>query len=271
MKKGLVLALFVCSLLFVVTPVCLAEGDSGEGRKEEVNVNQPDYSIRLFDRESFGVAVGLRSTYFQLTDPKRLIVGHLRLLDENQNLIPIKPMVQVNLSKYLALEFGYDQFKAMALNEPDYDKYWSDGDLEWATYVFALQFRWPHFHRSVVPYVLGGFTYNQVNFKSQNWYHYGFPDQTSYNEWVGQGNRMEDYTDYRRLIDAKNSLGVLLGFGVDYFVWKRLALNLDVRYHLTSSNLTYRLAGNWGVSDPELGTFNMNSWIIGLGLKYFFH
>jgi len=270
MKKVLIFSLVFFSNVLFLLSICLADENAGNQRQEEIN-NPPNPLSYFFNQENFNVAIGVRSTYFQLTESsRRHIVGHLNSLEEYQNLIPYKPMVQVNLSKYLALEFGYDQFKAIALNEPTYEKYWSDGNLEWATYMFALQFRWPHFHPSVVPYVLGGVTYNQVNFKAQNWWHYGFPDLASYNAWVGRGNRMEDYTDYRRLINAADCWGALLGFGVDYFVWKHLALNLDIRYHWTYSNLTYRIGGNWGVSDPELGTFNMNSWIIGLGLKYFF-
>ncbi len=270
MKKILIFPLVLFSNVLFLLSICLADENIGNQKQEEIN-NPTNPLSYLFNKKDLNVAIGVRSTYFQLTDSnRRHIVGHLNALEEDQNFIPYKPMVQVNLSKYLALEFGYDEFMARALNEPDYAKIWSDGNLEWGTYMFALQFRWPHFHRSLVPYVLGGVTYNQVSFKAQNWWHHGFPDLATYNAWVGQGNRTENYTDYRRLISADNSWGTLLGIGVDYFVWKNLALNLDVRYHWTYSNLTYRLAVNGGVSDPELGTFNMNSWIIGLGLKYFF-
>jgi outer membrane protein W len=269
MKRVLIFSSILFFYVLSLSSFCLADEKSGNRKKEEIN-NPQNPLIYLLDKENFNVAVGVRSTYFQLTESRRYLIGHLNVLEEDQNLIPYKPMIQVNLSKYLAFEFGYDQFKAMALNEPDYNKYWSDGDLEWAPYMFALQFRWPHFHHSVVPYVLGGVTYNKTSFKEHNWYHYGFPSSGQYEEWVGQGNRMENYTDYRRIIKADDSWGALLGIGVDYFIWKHLALNLDLRYHWTQSDLTFQLADSRGVFGEDHGTFNMNSWIIGLGLKYFF-
>ena len=262
-------SLIFLPLVLSLISICLADENTGNQRRETVynSLNPRDI---LFEIKDFNVGVGVRSTYFRLTDSRRVLVGHLKDLEEDQNLIPYKPMIQVNLSKYLALEFGYDQFKAIAQNEPDFNKYWSDGNLEWGTYMFSLQFRWPHFHRSVVPYVLGGFTYNKASFKENDWYHYGFPSPAQFNEWTGQGNRAEDYTDYRRIIKADDCWGTLLGIGVDYFVLKHLALNLDFRYHWTQSNLTFQLADHRGVFGEDHGTFNMDSWIIGLGLKYFF-
>lgn len=267
MRKVIAFSLVLLTQIFFFSSSCLAEEVSGELK---IETYYSDPIPILFDKEYLNAAIGLRSTYFQLTNARRHLVGHLNALEEEQNLIPLKPMIQIDLSKYFALEFSYDQFKAMALNEPDYDKYWSDGNLEWQTYMFGLQFKLPRLHPSVFPYILGGVTYNKASFKENNWYHYGFPSLAEYNNWVGQGNRMQDYTSYRRILKADDCWGVLLGFGVDYFIWRHLALNLDLRYHLTQSHLTFQLADSRGVYAEEHGTFNMDSWIIGLGLKYYF-
>ncbi|MBA4393065.1 MAG: hypothetical protein C0407_05885 [Desulfobacca sp.] len=269
MKKVMVFSLVFLSQILFLFSLCLAE-ELWEKPKIGETDNTSSNPRILFDKESLNAAIGLRSTYFGLTNSRRLLVGNLNALEEEQNLAPYKPMVQINLSKYLALEFGYDQFKAMALNQPDYDKKTSDGNLEWETYMYGLQFRLPLFHPAVIPYILGGVTYNKASFKENNWWRYGFPSQASYNDWVGQGNRMQDYTDYRRIIKAEDSWGAQLGLGVDYFLWKHLALNLDFRYHIVQSNLTFQLADSRGVFSEQHGTFNMSSWILGLGLKYFF-
>jgi hypothetical protein len=270
MKKVMLFFLVCLTQILFLFSVCLAE-DLLEKPKigETPNTSSNPFRV-LFDKRDLNAAIGLRSTYFRLTDSRRLLVGNLNALDEEQNLAPIKPVVQINLSKYLAFEFSYDQFKAMALNQPDYDKSTSDGNLEWETFMYSLQFRWPHFHPAVIPYILGGITYNRTSFKENTWYRYGFPSQASYNEWVGQGNKKEEYTDYRRMIKAEDSWGTTLGLGVDYFFRKHLALNLDFRYHWTESNLTFQLSDDRGVFNDIRGTFNMSSWILGLGLKYYF-
>jgi hypothetical protein len=270
MKKVIVFSVVLFIQILWVFSLCLAEGILEKPKIGETDDPSLNPLRILFDKENLNAAIGLRSTYFRLTDSRRTNVGSMNLLEEDQNLAPFKPMLQINLSKYLAFEFGYDQFKAMALNQPDYDKNWSDGNLEWETYMFGLQFRWPHFNQSVIPYVLGGVTYNKASFKANNWYRYGFPSLARYNEWVGQGNRIQDYTDYRRLITAQDSWGTQLGVGVDYYLWRHLALNLDLRYNWTQSDITFQLADSRGVFSDTRGTFNMNSWIIGLGLKYFF-
>jgi opacity protein-like surface antigen len=272
-KRYLFFYLMIYSSILIFPALSFGETTPKEFSRVEENKAETtpvDVSKVETRTREWGVALGLRSTYFHLTNPNHHIVGHLTRLEEDQNIIPYKPMLQVDFSKYLAFEFGYDQFKAIALNEPDYDKYWSDGNLEWGTYMLGVHFRWPHFHPSIVPYVLGGFTYNKVSFKENNWYHYGFSSLASYSEWVGQGNRMEDYTDYRRIIKAEDSWGVILGLGVDYFIWKNLALNFDLKYHWIQSNLTFNLADTGGIFREEKGSFNMDSWIFGLGIKYFF-
>jgi hypothetical protein len=110
-------------------------------------------------RESQGVkpswlAIGIRSNYFRLTDSRRKIVGNLIALDEDQNYIPLNPVVQVNLSKYIALELSMSQYKAMALNN-DYLRFASDGDLSWTSFMLGAQVRWPNFRIPLVPYFSG--------------------------------------------------------------------------------------------------------------------
>ena len=235
---------------------------------------------KVIEKRDWGVAIGLRSTYFSMTQNTGPIFGNITLLDEEQNYWPVKPLIQFNFSRYWALEFGYDQFKAHALNRgfgdvADHDPRWSDGTITWEPIMMSLQFRWPHFHKSVVPYVLGGVSYTKTNWDRNEWYYYGFPSLQEYASWTSQGNRAADYPNngYRRVFEVEDhTIGTLLGVGVDYFIWKNLALNLDWRYHWAKVNFKYTLAFDAGqdIIRQQEGTFVLDSWILGLGVKYFF-
>lgn len=218
------------------------------------------------------VAIGVHSNYFQLAQSRRTIVGNLIAEEEDQNYIPLNPLLQVNLSKHFALEFGFNSFKAVMLNN-DYIRSSSDGTLEWNSLMLGLQFRLPELHKSFVPYFLAGVSYNKNAIHINNWYYYGFPDPPTYTSWTGQGNKPEDYPNngYRRIHSVEDSYGVFLGLGVDYFLTKHWAVNLDWRYHWSQAKWTYRLLNNDGeIRAPESGSAILDSWILGLGVKWFF-
>jgi outer membrane protein W len=261
MKRYLIL--FIALWFSVMALPSLSQGGEelskgkGEGIQEETKM--------------LGLAIGLRSNYVLLDHSRRPIVGNLIALDEYQEYLPMSPWIQVNLTKYFALEFGLDQFKAQALNS-DYHYFASDGDIAWTSYMLGLQFRWPHFYKSFVPYIVGGVSYNKNTFLKHNWYYYGFPDPETYDNWIRQGNNPEDYPNngYRRIHSVEDSYGVFLGLGVDYFLTKHWAINIDYRYHWTQANWTYRLINYDGLLRNEPGTVVLDSWILGLGVKCFF-
>lgn len=223
------------------------------------------------EAETLGLAIGLRSNYFNLTQSRRTIVGNLVALDEDQNYLPMNLFIQYHVSKYFALEFGVNQFEDMTLNT-DYLRWASDGDIAWTSYMLGLQFRWPHFHKSFVPYIVGGGSYNKNTFLKHNWYYYGFPDPSTYDNWTSQGNKPEDWPNngYRRIHSVEDSYGVFLGLGVDYFLTKNWAINIDWRFHWSQANWTYRLLDYDGLLRNTPGTVVLDSWILGLGIKCFF-
>lgn len=218
-----------------------------------------------------GLAVGLRSIYYNLTQSRRTIVGNLAVLDEDQNYLPVNPYLQFHVSKYFAVEFAYYRFEDMTLNT-DLLRGSSDGDIASSSYMLGLQFRWPHFHKDFVPYLLGGVSYNKNTFLKHNWYYYGFPDPQTYDTWTSQGNKPEDWPNngYRRIHTVENSLGVALGLGLDYFLTKNWAINLDWRYHWTQANWTYQLINDDGELRKNYSTVILDSWILGLSIKVFF-
>jgi outer membrane protein W len=216
-----------------------------------------------------GVSLGVRGTYFRMTEARGNIYGNIIGFDENQNYAPYKPFLQLHLSKYWAVEFGYDKFKATSFNRGQGDPLLEgshDGDLEWSPFMLALQFRLPDLHKSLVPYLSWGISYNTVSFNSWNWYRYGFPDPSTYDSWVSQGNRPEDYTDYRRDFTTDNTLGTFIGLGLDYYLTSHWALNLDWRQHWAKTNFKHLL---WG-REAGSGTFTLDCWVLGLGVKYSF-
>jgi opacity protein-like surface antigen len=276
---------FFSSGILLVVFIIFMVPDSGRGETAPTQGNPQESTAlpeppKVEPRKNLGVALGLRYTFSQMTQNTGNIIGNVNLLEEEQNYSPLNPMIQVSLSKYLALELGYYQFKAKTLNRafdvyPEHDPRFSDGAVEWSPLMLALQFRWPHFHKSVVPYVLGGLSYTKTSWDRKDWYYYGFPYPWVYDEWIGQGKSPQDFPNagYRRIFAVDDhTIGTLLGVGVDYFIWKNLALNLDFRYHWATVNFSYTLAYDEGrdVVREVKGTFGLDSWILGLGLKYFF-
>ncbi|MFH0788030.1 MAG: hypothetical protein V2B13_10520 [Pseudomonadota bacterium] len=276
MKRKLILYLISCFLISLWPVLCPGEIIQGETIKAGIIQGKATNE----EGKNWGIALGLRSTYYRMQQNSGKIFRNINLLDEEQNFVPYKPLIQINFFKYWSLELAYDQFKAATLNRafdiyPEHDKRWTDGFVEWAPIMLALEFRWPHFHKSFIPYILGGISYTKTSWKRNDWYYYGFPSLEEYNNWTRQGRNPEDYssTGYRRIFAVDDHcIGTLLGLGVDYFIYKNLALNLDWRYHWATVNFTYTLAANGG-RDPfscEQGTFVLDSWILGIGVKYFF-
>lgn len=258
-------------LFFILWAFIMATSSLSQG-EETSSIPQDREMPKIEENKLPWLAIGVRSDYFSLQNSRRHIVGGLIALDEDQNYAPINPLIQINLSKYLAIEAGMDWFQAMALNT-DYNYSASDCDIQWTSYMLGLQFRWPNFHKSFVPYIAGGVSYNKNTIKKNNWYYYGFPDPATYNSWISQGNKPEDWPNggYRRIHSVDDSYGVYMGLGMDYFLTKHWAINLDWRYHWTTANWTYTLIDNGGlIRAPEPGTAVLDSWILGLGIKYFF-
>jgi hypothetical protein len=288
MVKKSILFLFLMTWVLTMVIPGLSQGETaseGSSQAGAIPEGKPlAETSKIETRSGFGIGLGVRSTYFQMQKNKGEIFGNINLLDEEQNYLPYKPLAQINLTRYLALELGYDQFKAKTLNRAyqvdnvfyaEHDKRLTDGTIKWEPFMLSLQFRWPHFHKSLVPYLLGGVSYTKTSWERQDWYYYGSPDPMSFDEWISQGRRPEDFSSvgYRRIFALEDkTIGTLFGLGLDYFITKNWALNLDWRYHWAKVNFTYTLAFDDGrdVIRRQDGAFVLDSWIAGFGLKYFF-
>ena len=282
MKRKLIISLPILFIWLISPLCCLGETNSEDALKIKITLpteNQPGQPGQG-EVNKWKIGLGLHTTYFRMQQNRGEIFRNITLLDEEQDVPPIKPMIEVSFLKYWAFELGYDKFKAAALNRAfdiyeEHDRRWTDGYVEWTPIMLTLQFRWPYFHRLITPYILGGFSYVKTDWKRNDWYYYGFPSQEVYANWVSQGSRPEEYPNYgyRRIFATDDhSIGTLLGVGVDFLFKKKWAVNLDWRYHWAKVNFTYTLAFDEGQSvvSRDGGTFILDSWILGLGVKYFF-
>ncbi len=278
MKRQIIFYVIIC--LVIAWWAALCSGETLHEETTKARISQDTTTTANEEGKNWEIALGLRSTYFHMEHNRGEIFRNINLLNEEQNYFPYKPTVQINFLKYFAVELSYDEFEAAALNRafdiyPEHDRRWTDGFMEWAPLMLALQIRFPQFHNSVVPYLLWGISYTKTSWKRNDWYYYGFPSLEAYNNWTGQGNNPEDYSydGYRRIFAVDDHcIGSLWGIGVDYFIYKNLVLNLDWRYHWARVKFTYTLAADGG-NDPfsvDGGTFNLDSWILGIGLKYYF-
>ncbi|MEW6184243.1 MAG: hypothetical protein AB1585_00725 [Thermodesulfobacteriota bacterium] len=277
--------LFIILTFFLFFISTSSAQESGRPDQIQTDISQQDLvsrggGIKTREERNWGLSMGIHSSFFKMQKNKGEIFRNINLLDEEQHYLPYKPSVQILISPYFALDFFYDHFKAAALNRafdvyPEHDRRWTDGYLDWSPLMMSIQFRWPHFHPAVTPYVLGGMSYTKTSWERNDWYYYGFPSQEVYNQWTGQGLKPEDYPNngYRRIFATEDHcLGVLVGLGLDYRIYKNWALNLDWRYHWAKVNFTYTLAYDDGqyVVGRDGGTFYLDSWMLSLSLKYFF-
>jgi hypothetical protein len=275
-KRQIFFFIMICFLISSWAVICSGETIQGETANGILTQNKPANG----GGTNWGLFLGLHSTFFQMQRNRGEIFRNINWLAEEQNYWPYKPMVQVTFPNFFALELDYDHFKAAALNRafdiyPEHDRRWSDGYLEWAPLMVAFQIHPPKIHRAIDPYVLGGISYTKTSWKRNDWYYYGFPSLEVYNQWTAQGNNPEEYSwdGYRRIFAVDDHcIGTLLGFGVNYFIKKNIVLNLNWRYHWARVNFTYTLASDGGRApfSIERGVFYLDSWILGLGLFYFF-
>lgn len=122
----------------------------------------------------------------------------------------------------------------------------SNGKLAIFPVQLSLQGRFP-LKNQIVPYAVTGIGYYLNNFS------------------------LEDKS-FNQEEKVKNALGFHLGGGIDYFFKENIALNVDLRYCLVKSS------GTWSRRDPvsgarisgEIVKINLNSLMLGVGVKYFF-
>jgi opacity protein-like surface antigen len=225
--------------------------------------------------------VGLRWTYFSLTDPKKDsgFLGSIDELEEDQVSNPY-PYLRYYFTKYLGLEVGYDQLRAITRKNttpptdfPDYKKSKdSDGTLNLEGPVLELLARYPNNSR-FTPYAGVGVIFYSAEFEMESWWHNGFDSyyDPSLQEWIDAGKPEWPNGGYRRTISLSDTTAYLVSGGCAVKIWQQIEIDAEVRYTQADADAHYALSyyGNV-VDDRGTSNFPLDNTAWQVSLKYVF-
>ena len=214
------------------------------------------------------VAIGARWKAFQLTGDKDF-VGTITggAVDERTEWHPTNFNMLFVLCPYGGVSVEYDRFGATMEK---------DGRLFWNTFTLGLNLR-RHFKQwNLAPYGVVGVTYNSPDFEENNWWRYGWDSNAAYDARVAAKPDNVDPIQWMssgRVRDMKTdpALGFTFGVGLDFFVWKNMAINADMRWNLASTDVSYTVVDNNG--DTLLRrdfSYDLDTIAYSLGLRWYF-
>jgi len=130
----------------------------------------------------------------------------------------------------------------------------SEGSLSLMPIQLSIQARFP-ISNNIIPYIRGGVGYSMNNFTINS----GVTTQ-----WNNLGYDIKE--------TIENSIEFHFGAGIDLLVHKNTALNGDIRYLISNTNGTWTFMNHIinTENSGNLNDLNLNTFIIGFGLKYFF-
>jgi hypothetical protein len=209
------------------------------------------------------VELGLRSSYFRLTEPTRRIYDQngtfiggftegisIDELQERQSLWPI-PYLHINLDRYFGAEFGWEHFRARTstYGVPPWESH-TDGDLVAGGPLFGLRGCYANRTR-FAPFVMAGCALLKTDFEEDEW-------------WYAGGLHS---------IDVKNTVGVVVAGGCAARLIQNLWVELAVRRMWADIEAHYYISmsrdGRNRTNETDW-TFPFGNWSGQLGLKYDF-
>jgi len=160
------------------------------------------------------------------------------------------------------LGFGITRYLAVELRVPYYQSNvtgsiggLSTGQFQSISLSLSVQARYP-IKSLIIPYLVAGGNYFLNKFTLDN---------EIVNSWNAMGINIEENVDH--------AFGFHFGGGIDLFIMKSLALNLDVRYSTASMKADWRLADT--ISQVEttgpIEDIKLNSIQAGISVKFFFN
>jgi len=206
--------------------------------------------------------VGLRSSYFQTTDSQSF--RNINRMEEQQDYTPSRISLSYRLYEGIYLE-GEAFLKPLVSRPRNRDVSFHDGDLEWTPYFLTLQARIPTPSR-FRPYLSMGLAYIQTEFKTQAFYKNGYDSPEEYAQYFSTRGVVKT----REFSPDDHNWGVQFGVGTDYYVTKHFSLNLDFRYLVANVDFKYRIYEGDTLVVDDHGRFNLDTWILGFGLRYSF-
>ncbi len=156
----------------------------------------------------------------------------------------------LEIMKYLAIEIRIPYFRIEVVESFEG---LSAGQLQNLTFMLSLQARYP-LGDQFVPYLVGGGDYHLNKFILNN----GIK-----NSWNDLGFTLEENVDH--------SFGFHAGAGLDFFLMRNIALNVDVRYFTANLNGTWRIVDQTTqqeISGP-IESMRLNSIQAGISVKFF--
>ncbi len=181
-----------------------------------------------------------------------LLAGYAMPAENNYNSgLKYGGNICLGITKNVSIELKGLSFQSDVEGNPEA---LSKGKLSVIPIQLSIQARYPISWR-FLPYLLGGAGYYLNRFNL---------DKEITEAWDALGFDLEE--------KVENAIGYHLGAGIDLFITKNIALNVDVRYFIT------KIKGSWTLTDQIIGTetsgdiedLNLNSLIFGGGLKFYF-
>ena len=156
----------------------------------------------------------------------------------------------LEIMKYLAVELRIPYFQSEVAESFEG---LSSGQLRNLTFMLSLQARYPLNDR-FIPYLVGGWDYHLNKF---------ILNEGIKNSWNNLGFTIEENVDH--------SFGFHAGAGIDFFLMRDIALNVDVRYYTANLKGT-RSISNQVTQQEVLGVIEnikLNSIQAGISVKFF--
>jgi opacity protein-like surface antigen len=216
-------------------------------------------------------AIGTRVKSWELLGDKNYGRTFLAAnVDEKDELYPSNLNMYVGLCPYGGLSLEWDRFGATVDQA---------GRLVWDTFTLAVNLRYPLpvADTKVVPYGVLGLTYSLPRFDENNWWRYGWNNSGDYD--AAQRSRPingdpEQYlkTGNTRDFSPDNAVGWAYGFGVDLFLTKNLALNLDARWNRANMDGHYSLVSDDGKNTLSQSDYDypLDTVSYSIGFRWFF-
>lgn len=215
-------------------------------------------------------AVGVRWKTFELTGDKNF-TGTITAatVDEQIEWHPTNLNLQYLFCPYGGLVMEYDRFRAVMEK---------DGQLKWDTLTLGLTARLPLEKWRLAPYALLGLTYNSPGFEENNWWRYGWSGNSAFEAHMNARPAGQDIDQWMRSGQLRNmktepALGWVWGLGVDFFLTNSIALNLDVRWHAASTDVTYTMDEDGPGHDNILTrrfSYDLDTVSYALGVRFYF-
>jgi len=158
------------------------------------------------------------------------------------------------------LGFGITRYLAVELRVPYFQSDvtgslggLSTGQLKAISLTMSVQARYP-IKDLIIPYVVGGGDYHLNKFTL---------DKEIVNSWNALGFDIEE--------NVEHTFGFHFGGGLDFFLFRNLALNLDVRYYTASLKGDWRLADTISQAETSgmIENIKLNSIQAGISVKFF--